>query len=499
MLTLKRVDGVPHQEYAVRMERFGALKRQEDESLLAPEDSPEAVNVVTDDGALSRAPGFGDACWTVAGNDAVLHPLPEPVSALFEFQAHNSQQAGYRNFYYASAQGGLFRFIYDLENELIRASRVYGAEAANNEITYFTQFKSGNTNHALIGGPECGPYLYTEDGDLALITGNRPFMRSTALHYGRMFGVGDPQNPQRIWFSAVNNPADFTVSEDAGGYINLTDRIGDTIEAVSFFDTLLVFCRYGIVSVNNPSLQSGFAVENLYYAQSEILPGSICICGQSVLFATQWGVYRFNGSSVVCLTESIRRFFEEEGVLCRRETSVFFHDRYFLSFHTKTGCGILIFDWRTGHWNVHTGADVTGMAVLRDVQTEKLLMTFQGSNTVQEWGAGDHCAAQGEVTALWRSPLNDWGYAHMTKRVREVHFTASGTGDITITVQSEKKEQTRRVSLTATRKVFHLPLDVAGDKLGFSIRNCDGAYFTVSPLTFLYTLQRAGAPEGGSL
>ena len=141
MLTLKRVDGIPHQEYAVRMERFGTLKRQEDESLLAPEDSPEAVNVVTDDGALSRAPGFGDACWTVAGNDAVLQPLPEPVTALFEFQAEDSEQAGYRNFYYASSQGGLFCFVYDIENELIRAARLYGAQAAaNKQFTYFTQF-----------------------------------------------------------------------------------------------------------------------------------------------------------------------------------------------------------------------------------------------------------------------------------------------------------------------------------------------------------------------
>ena len=318
MLTLRRIeDFSSRQEYAARMDGFKGLNMRDDDSVMPLEESPSAENVVAEGGRLRRAAGFDVVKWKKEdGQEVLLRQLPEEIVGLFEFQAAAAETEGYKNLYYTAADGNLYRFVYDAALSRVQAEAVSCADGITGwEYTYFTQYKSGKNNCALLGGPQCGPYVYTEGGGYALIaSGVKPHMEKTAMHFSRMFGIGDPEYPQRVWFSKIGDPCDFTSSEEAGGYIDITDTIGSAIDIVSFFDTLLVFCRYGIVAVNTLSVQSDFTVENIFFSDSEILRGSVTVCGDCVLFATRYGVYSCSGSGVACVSHAIKGFFEENKI-----------------------------------------------------------------------------------------------------------------------------------------------------------------------------------------
>ncbi len=492
MLFLKRLESFPpRQEYAHRMAKFAGLDMLSSDALTSFDCAKSAVNVAFDDGCLKRSEGFGTVKWHDGADEYQLSQLPESVTRLFEFQSSDNDSIGYKNFYYSDTEGNLYKFTKDQQQKRITPALILPTDTpALKAYTYFVQFRIGANNRALLGGPECGPYVFTENAGYSLISSvNKPHMTRCAMHYGRMFGVGDPSYPQRVWFSKLNDPCDFTVSDDAGGYIDITDLIGSTVDAVSFFDTLYVFCRYGIVALNSLTVQSDFSVENIYYSDSEILPGSICVCGGRIMFATRFGVYSFNGTSVSEISLPINRFFT--GVVCREEASVYFRNNYFLSFHKTDGsCGMLILNLNNGLWRIFSGADIKSMAVFRDRNEEKLLVAFDETAVVSEWGVGDKLSTSGAITARWESPENDWGDATALKTVREVHFSGTGSGDVTVTVIADGISESHSVTLTGTQKCCRLPFNITGCNIGFQITNSYGATFTVTPLTFIYTAQR---------
>ncbi len=492
MLFLKRLESFPtRQEYAHSMDKFAGLDMQTSDALTSFDCAKSAVNVAFEDGCLKRSEGFGTVKWHDGTDEYQLSQLPESVTKLFEFQSTDNDSIGYKNFYYSDTEGNLYKFEKNQQQKRIAASLVIPDDIPMlKPYTYFTQFRIGATNRALLGGPECGPYVYTEDAGYSLIPSvNKPHMRHCVMHYGRMFGIGDPTYPQRVWFSKLNDPCDFTVSDDAGGYIDITDLIGSTVDVVSFFDTLYVFCRYGIVSLNSLTVQSDFSVENIYYADSEILPDSICVCGGGIMFATRHGVYFFNGSSVTETSRPICGFFDK--IICREEASVYFKNRYFLSFHKTDGtCGLLIFNFSNGLWRIFSGADVRSMAVFRDKNEEKLLVAFDETTVISEWGAGDKVTTSGAISAIWRSPENDWGNPTALKTVREVHFSGTGNGTVTLTVTADGISESHNVTLNSTRKCCRLPFNITGCNISFQLSNCFGAMFNVTPLTFIYTAQR---------
>ena len=193
MLTLRRLETLSsRQEYAARMDGFKGLNMRDDDSIMPLEESPKAENVVTEGGRLRRAKGFDIVKWKKDnGQEVLLRQLPEEIVGLFEFQAASSETEGYKNLYYTAADGNLYRFVYNAELSKVQAEVVSCTEGITGwEYTYFTQYRSGKNNCALLGGPKCGPYVYTEDGSYTLISSAvKPHMEKTAMHFSRMFGI----------------------------------------------------------------------------------------------------------------------------------------------------------------------------------------------------------------------------------------------------------------------------------------------------------------------
>lgn len=494
MISLSRVDRISQQEYCTSMKCFAGVNKSCYQGLVPLEESPDTQNADSSQGVLKRIGGFGRVKLLYGNTEKNLAQLPESVVGFFEMRGGNTE--GFKNLYYSDNTGNLYKFEYSPLRDRIEAVEITSSANDGYNFTYFTQFKENSKNKAVVGSKNSGPFIFTENGTYILTpSANKPKMAKCAMHYSRLFGIGDPANPQRIWFSKINQPYNFDISDDGGGYIDITDNIGDTIDVISLFDTLYVFCRYGILAVNTLSVQSDFTVENAYYSDSEIIPGSICVIGKSILFSTRYGVFEFNGSSVVCVSEKIGNFFCENNIIVDSEHSILFSGKYFLTFHTE-GCemgGLLIYNTVNRQWQICSDLEISSMIVIRDNNKEKLLTSFGESCVIAQWDAGERWGNSGIVNAYWQSSKNDFGQITAKKRMTEVHFSASGSGSIKITLQGDEKDQSRTVLLSKEEKTFRLRFDVSGNLIGFRIENIDGADFCISPMTFIFSLERENA------
>ncbi len=490
MLALKKVNmPEPKTEYIIRMNGFKGLNLSCEDSLVALEESPDAVNVDCSQGSLMRSKGFGDACFEYNGEQKPVAPLPTQIVKLFELRESGKQNQGYKNFYFSGTDGYLYKFIYNDAEDCFQANSVDCDVLRVGKFTYFTQYKYLSKDMVLLGGDETEPYLYNvETGVYSFLTGgNLPKMSRTAVHYSRTFGVGDKSHPQRIWFSALGAHCNFEVGEEEGGYIDITDNIGDTIDVLSFFDTLYVFCRYGIVALNTLSEQIDYSLENVFYSDSEIIPGSICICGGSILFATRRGVYEFNGISVKCISTKIRNFFLKNNLATDEVCSVWYAGCYFVSYLLKKSRkrGLLIYDFALDVWQIIDNIFVSALAVLRDNDREKLISALDGGERICLWGENKNA-----INAVWQSAKNDFGLPATKKRFKELHFIACGNGKIRITIFCDEKCQEREVELSPDKKSYGLKFDVEGVCASFKIENIDGCDFNILPITFIYTAER---------
>lgn len=495
MLNLKKVNlPEPKTEYIVKMREFKGLNLSCDQGLVPIEESPQAYNVDCSQGTLSRAAGFGDATLDYLGNEKTISSLPSRIVKLFELREGGNRKTGYNNFYFSADNGKLYKFIYNDADDCFEANSVDAEFESSGKYTYFTQYKYLSKDRVLLGGDEAEPCLYeVADGRCVLLTGgNLPKMSRTAVHYSRTFGIGDKEHPQRIWFSALYSHCNFEVSEEEGGYIDITDNIGDTIDVISFFDTLYVFCRYGIVALNTLGQERDYSLENVYYSSSEIIPGSVCVCGGNILFCTCGGVYAFNGISVSLLSAKIRNFFIDKDIASDEVCSVWYKGNYFVSYFENTNKtrGVLIYDSNVDKWQVLDNVFVSALIYFKDNKTEKLIAALDGGSRLAVWGGKRN---NGCPPSIWKSTENDFGLPATKKMFREVHFVASGDGIINISLVCDNKRQTRKVELSPQKKSYGLRFDVSGSCVRFEIENEDGCYFNILPITFIYSAEREQA------
>ena len=492
MLTLKKVNmPEPKSEYIIRMNCFKGLNLSCDQGLVSIEESPNAKNVDCSQGVLARSKGFGEVLFEYNGEEKTVASLPTSVVRFFELRQSGKQKTGYNNFYFSGADGKLYRFIYNDADDCFEANSVDTEIEPSGKYTYFTQYKYQSRDRALLGGDETEPYLYeVADGVYSRLTGgNLPKMSRTAVHYSRMFGVGDKAHPQRIWFSALGAHCNFEITQEEGGYIDITDNIGDTIDVISFFDTLYVFCRYGIVALNTLSEVIDYSLENVFYSDSEIIPGSVCVCDGNIIFATRYGIYAFNGISVKCVSTKIRNFFLKNELATDEVCSNWYSGCYFVSYFLGTSKkrGILVYDFALDSWQIIENVFVSALAVFQDNGKEKLVCAFDGGNRIGLWGETKNDSA---IASVWESSQNDFGLPATKKRFKELHFIACGSGKIEITLFCDGKSQTKEIELSLHRKAFGVKFDIEGVCVSFKIVNKDCCYFNILPITFIYTAER---------
>lgn len=475
---------------------FGGLNMDSDSQLLENNESPLAYNVDITNGALSRCGGYGPARWYNTLDPSVplyTSAMPAPIRQIFIYREQEE----------ASASDHVLVQLTD--HRLYRYSALpdYGVVAYNElsfsqpwpekELTFLVNYRYNGLDKAILGGREAGMFVYRTGQALAAVSG-APWLSKGVLHYGRLFGVGNPDYPQRIWFSAPGNPENFTVALDQGGYIDVLGDKGSAQNIVVFQDHLYIFWQYGITRLTAYAQQSEFTVSDIYSCDSEILPESICVCGRQILFASRDGIYSFSGGAVSCISRRIRLLFADmdtEGSPC----AFFYRSRYYLSLRLPeeeiTGNNAMVeYDTLRDSWRLFKGCTLRHLAVIHDTEDEKLLAAAEADERLLCWDGSDSFGG-GQIDARWDSPTSDLGAANYIKEMRELHLAVSGSGGLRITLRADGQEQVRTVALTESRRMVKLPFSLRGHLMSLSIENTEGCAFTAVGPLLLFTLERS--------
>ncbi|MDE6275281.1 MAG: hypothetical protein K2M75_01945 [Clostridia bacterium] len=148
------------------------------------------------------------------------------------------------------------------------------------------------------------------------------------VHYERIYAVVEGIR-NSLWFSDDFNPYNWNVSLDEGGYIDFDGSLGGVNAVKSFDNYLYVFCDFGIYRLTAYADQTQFAMKKVYASSERIFAKSITNCGAYIAFASQDGIYLFDGYDVsrysVKTNDLLRGGFKDV-------SACYAHHKYILSF-----------------------------------------------------------------------------------------------------------------------------------------------------------------------
>lgn len=479
---------------------YGGLNLDADELVMTDSDSPNAYNVDTVSGALARCGGYGIARWKNPLDPAIpmyTVEAPAPIQRMFIYR-NQAEELASDNVIIQLADSRLYKYYAMPDYGVVAYDQLTFASGTDplKDITFLANYRYGGEDCAILGGRTAGMYIYKEGQALASAPAGTPWLSKAVIHYERLFGVGDAAYPQRIWFSAPGNPADFSIALDKGGYIDILGDKGNPRNIFSFNDQLYVFWQYGITRITAYAQQSEFTVSDLFTCGSEILPESIAVCGRQIIFATRDGVYSCNGTSVNCISTKIRKLFDGKSITVGGECAVYHQGRYYLSLHlpfegdnTPGNNAMLEYDTLRSRWRLFRGCTIVHMVITHDAEDEKLLLACTSDIRLLWWDGSESFGGR-SINARWDSPLSDLGAPNSIKELKELHVTLSGSGDLRFILRADGAEQTRVVALTENRRTVKLNYSLRGKLISLTIENTNGtAFLTACPL-IIYTLER---------
>ncbi len=203
-----------------------------------------------------------------------------------------------------------------------------------------------------------------------------------AMHFSRLFAAGDPQNPNRLYYSQISGDgrsiedwsADAFSPNSGGGFIEIGDSAGDPIMGIIALATqLLIIKRYSIYRLLGDR-PSNYTVEKVDAEAERMTHTSVAMHGDIAFYLTPAGLYYFNNITVQPMPDArnIRSFLE--GLRVSQTKACQAKDRlYFTCYKGDSEDArdydnhMLVYDIRRRTYMVRDGFDVADITALDGV------------------------------------------------------------------------------------------------------------------------------------
>ena len=199
----------------------------------------------------------------------VTLPLSKPVSCIINYPG--------------KPLAVIDKSLRDLNNNVIFS----GLHSNDIDYEFFTNSKLyilDGSDYLVYDGSSVSPVSAASGADLT------PIKRCTRLlqRGQRMFALGDPQNPNYLYFSAIGNPADFQPSSIVKA---VTDDVDVLTGLCLFSDSLLAFKKNEVFRWSGWDPASDVVFNKLDTGHGTIAPDSIKVSGDYLIFADSDGVF----------------------------------------------------------------------------------------------------------------------------------------------------------------------------------------------------------------
>ena len=267
------------------------------------------------------------------------------------------------------------------------------------------------------------------------------------VHYERIYAIAKGTR-NSLWFSDNFDPFNWNVSIDEGGYIGFDGTLGEVRVLKSFSNYLYIFCDYGIYRLTAFADQNQFSMKKVYTSCGRIYAPTVTDCGEYIAFASEDGVYLFDGYDVtrysIKANDLILRGFDDV-------YACYLHHKYVLSFTNADNADYGVFT-KDADNNVLLLFDLTDKSVniMRGISFSRLL-ALNTSDFNRIIGLSDDCDAivQLDDSGLylgksllkyWQTPEIDFGAPAQVKVLRSVEYSTSCQYTLGIIANDERNE-----------------------------------------------------------
>jgi hypothetical protein len=454
-----------------RIDEFHGIDQSRDENALPFSMSPDACNMDTENGALAVAKGY------------VRH-IPDPIPGEGEIRAL---------FLYARIGGDLFvaasgNTVYAWDGTAWTGVYTYegGSEAHSFD---FEQAQISGTDFLLIGCE--GRQLVKFDGQTAALFGsaenvsNIP-VRYLALYRNRLFSAGDPNNPNRLYWSQL--PGDSRSIEAwgpveaspnvEGGHAEVGSVASDPITGLAALSNqLVIFKKHSIYRLLGDK-PSNFTIEEVDSRAERTVDTAVVRCGDALYFMTAGGMCCFNGVTAEPMRDARRirlllaagDVSASRGALCR--------DKLYFSMTDGEGFALIEYDLVRGSYMLRRGFDVRGLCA-----RDGALYLIDGNRYVCRFNEGDTYGGA-PIDAWWRTPETDLREKSTVKGMRALYLRGNTDARASATIVDVKTgalTQTHTLLLPESASdVLEVPLENEGRTFALTFRNEAGGHFAIT-------------------
>ncbi len=314
-----------------------------------------------------------------------------------------------------------------------------------------------------------------------------------ALHFSRLFAAGDPEHPNRLYYSQIAGDSrgieDWSSDEvssnvnASGGFIEVGDSVGDPIMGIASLSTqLLILKRYSVYRLmgDRPSY---YTVERIDAEVEQTSHTSIVRYADMAYFFTPVGLRYFNNVTVsqVPDAKNIQHFMKASKVSLSKGCTA--KDMlYFTCYHGSGGedreydNAIVTYDIRRRSYMVRDGFRVSDILAVDGV-----IYMVNDNRYVYRFNEGEDYDG-GAIRAYWETPVTDWQERFKEKRVCEVALRGEGEGNTIIftTRYGAKTHVYRTLMKENTVDILEIEPHVDWARtFGFRIENEAGSRFSL--------------------
>ena len=427
-----------------------------------------SYNTAFKDGALKSGFGIKKAifndekspCFNVEG----VNP-----KALYYYKKYDEAQGLYLDYLMIYADDGNFYKCVISNEEVFSLVSDLNFEKAPSGVTY-----RYNGKDVIIFS--LGSISKVYDGENVTAIEDAPGITSTCIHNERLFAT-EGEEKTTLWFSDDFNPLNWNVSLEDAGYIDLRDERGSLLKVISFDGYLYVFRNYGITRISAYGDQTSFSVDGITASASRIIPESICICGDRIIYLAEDGFYSFGGGAPARIMSNLDGL--EFGVKNSAKARYYRGNYYCIvtlkNKDDKNFQAMICYSLKDGRFTISNNLNIIDFALMAGEKEEKLLFICADNSAIGELSEKSEYFNR-SITKSWESGESNFGIVK-EKIMTKLFITSESP--ITACVKSEISK--RIVSFKGSKKMQVVPIGLRGESFSFLIE-CDSPECYVSYL-----------------
>ena len=290
-----------------------------------------------------------------------------------------------------------------------------------------------------------------------------PSVLSVAKYAGRLFATST-ENNKKLYYSSDLDPRNWTVNDENGGVIDISDERGPLNKLIEANNYLYIIRDFGITRLSGWENRQDFVLRNLFLSTSKIYANTAVDCGDRILMLCKDGLYSFDGNDAKKLDLGFEKFLS--GVDNENAIASYLDGKYYLALklnfgdNQTIGCesgnyknNVLIeYDLSTGKYQILRGVDVKILLNLQVNNFSRLVccLNTQGKTNILFELTHDGKILDDSTTKFWQSPTTDLGFPEKEKILTEI-FTTSKS-DLQVFINTDHGEYSFNVSASIVPK-----------------------------------------------